>query len=339
MLVRKLDDFHVHVRQRGILSSVLPYSMSQCARALLMPNTVPAITTPEILEAYQREVALNVNGAMFEPLFTFKITPQVKVSDVLVMKAMGAVAGKAYPCGVTTNSNDGISNWCDVEPILEVMEKLDLVLCLHGEHPGDFSSANREYAFVEIILPRLIKDFPRLRIVLEHISDKYSVQVVREAPDTVAATITLHHLMCTVDDVIGDKLNPSCFCKPIPKTKDDQSALVMAACSGNPKFFFGSDSAPHLIANKYCEAGAAGVYSAPVMLPALFEFFIDQFPNYGPDYFDLFATKNGAKFYRLPQHDQTVELIEDPWIVPNNCDGITPFLNGKTLKYQLQGGR
>jgi len=337
MRIRKLDDFHLHARQGDLLKAVLPHSIQQCARALLMPNVTPPITSPARLdeyvdEAFHETVPLN---SKFLPYFTFKITDSLDWYKVLLMLRNNRllIAGKAYPVGVTTNSEDGVGDWNKVYPILEIMQERGIVLCIHGEEPG-VPVLEREEVFIEKHLQTLVTRFPKLKIVIEHVSNASTLMAIESAPDTVAGTITLHHLIVTLDELLGNTLNPSLFCKPIVKREQDRSELRWAAIR-KTKCFFGSDSAPHLINKKYCECGAAGVYSAPVLIPALYELLEEMSPTTAMEMYEEFATRRGARFYGLEEHNQTVELIEEPWTVPDSIDGVVPFLAGKRLKYKV----
>jgi dihydroorotase len=332
LTLRSVDDFHVHLRQGDMLTQVLPYTALHCARALVMPNTTPPILTAEDLLNYQKEIEAAIpKGSAFKPLMTFKVVPGTTPAQVKELKAAGAVAGKLYPEGVTTNSEDGVSDFKALYPVYEAMQKEGLVLCLHGEVPGVFS-LDRESAFLST-LHQLAKDFPDLRIVLEHATTAEAIAMVESLPANVAATLTVHHLRITLDDVIGDKINPHHFCKPIAKRPEDRSALVKAATSGNPKFFLGTDSAPHSVESKECACGAAGVYTAPVMLPVLAELFEEMGAL---EKLEAFTSEFGAKFYGLPLNETHLTLIKKPWTVEATYNGVVPFMAGKELQWHVQ---
>lgn len=309
-----------------------------------MPNTLPPITDAESLIAYRKQIlaaAKRVDDS-FQPLMTFKIMP-VNATDaetlVSALKVAGAIAGKLYPQGVTTNSGDGVRNIGDLFPVFAAMEHYGLVFCVHGEDPDTFC-LDREEAF----LPKLesvVKAFPKLKIVLEHVSTKAAVDWVKSMPDRVAATMTIHHLLFTLDDMLGGHLNPHLFCKPLIKTPRDRDALAAAALSGSPKFFFGSDSAPHTKVSKECDCGAAGVYSMTVSLPLLASFF----ENAGKlDVFENFVSKFGADFYGLPLNDQFVELSKENWKVPKVVHtgevgvegGVVPLAAGTEINWRIK---
>jgi dihydroorotase len=329
--LRKIDDMHVHLRQADMLRSVLPHTALQCERALIMPNTTPPILTADDLVSYKRSI-VDALGTIegFTPLMTFKIVPSTTSDEIRLLKDKGATAGKLYPDGVTTNSEGGVVDFKSLYPVYETMQEVGLVLCLHGEMPGVFSM-DRESAFL-MTLREISRDFPNLKLVLEHATTRDAVLCVLELPANVAASLTVHHLYLTLDDIIGDRLNPHAFCKPIAKRPEDRDALIEAALSGNPKFFLGSDSAPHPIPSKECSCGAAGVYSAPVLLPALYELFErhNRLERLEP-----FTSEFAAKFYGLPLNQSTVTLQEDYWTVPDQYDEVRPFLAGTKLRWKV----
>ncbi|MBU6389666.1 dihydroorotase, partial [Patescibacteria group bacterium] len=240
------------------------------------------------------------------------------------------VAGKLYPEGVTTNSEDGVNDIPALYPVFERMAKEEFILCLHGERPGVFS-LDRETAFLPV-LEEIATRFPNLKIVLEHVTTEAAVELVKKLPDTVAATITVHHLYLTLDDVIGDKIRPHHFCKPVAKRPEDRAALLAAATSGNPKFFLGTDSAPHAVETKECEAGCAGVYTAPVAIPLLAEIFERQ---NALDQLEGFTSFFGAEWYGLPPNAAHITLQKQEWIVPDRCGTVVPFRAGKKLTWKV----
>lgn len=326
------DDFHAHLRQGEALPFYVRDLAKQFGRALVMPNTIPPMTSVSSIVKYREEIlcaAKEVNPDFF-PLMTFKILPGYTESELLEMKRAGVIAGKYYPMGVTTNSEDGISDLESVLPVIALMEKLELVLCIHGEEPSAFC-LEREEAFLDKV-EFLAQKFPKLKIVLEHLSTEKAVACVESLPETVAATITVHHLMMTLDDVIGNSLRPHHFCKPIPKFPKDREAIRRVVFSGNPKFFLGTDSAPHEKEKKECPCGAAGVYSAPVAIPLLAQ----EFERAGalarlPDFVGGF----GADFYGLSRPTQKIRLIKKPWKIPNLFHNAVPLAAGETLNWSL----
>lgn len=321
------DDFHVHLRQGELLKNYAKTVAKEFGRILVMPNTVPPIASAENVRDYYAQI--KSAAPQLDLLMTFKLNAKISADELVKMKEAGVVAGKYYPAGVTTNSEDGVSEFESIFPVVAEMEKLGLVLCIHGEEPSAFC-LDREKEFirrVEILAER----FPKLRIVFEHLSTAAAVEAVKRLPANVAATITAHHLIHTLDDVIGGSLQPHHFCKPLPKRPEDRKALREAAFSGNPKFFFGSDSAPHAQSKKECCCGAAGVYSAPVAIPVLIQLFesanaLDKLPN--------FIAGFGADFYGIPRPTKTVTYINSPWTVPANVDGAIPLFANQTLNWQ-----
>ncbi len=327
LTLRLPDDFHVHLRQGEDLPVYVRRAAGQFARILVMPNLTPPVTTPAALQNYRRQI-LNV-GTSLKPLLAFKVLTSHAPEDIEPLKAAGAVAGKIYPEGVTTNSEDGVRDFRALSPFLEAMQDAGLVLCLHGEKPGAFV-LDREVAFLEDFR-RIAKNFPRLRIVLEHVSTKAAVEAVQELPSNVAATITLHHLEITLDDVMGGKLRPHLFCKPLAKRPEDRDALRMAAFSGNPKFFFGSDSAPHRRDRKECAEGCAGIYTMPVAMESLIGLFesAGKLPR-----LEDFTSSFGADFYRVPRSVETASWVRQPWMVPELTDGSVPYRAGESLSWR-----
>lgn len=293
-----------------------------------MPNLVPAVTNGGDVDAYRRRIVA-VSPVSFWPLMTFKLLPATRREDVVDAHGAGAVAGKLYPEGVTTNSEDGVSDVRSLYPALEAMQDCGLILCVHGERPGSFV-LDREQDYLPV-LTQIVTDFPRLRVVLEHVTTAAAVAWVSGMRDRVAATITVHHLLTTLDDVIGGSLDPHAFCKPVPKCPSDRDTLVRAAISGDPRFFLGTDSAPHSIDRKE-RSGCAGVFSAPVALEALVQVFEDSGRLDG---LEAFASEHGARFYGIPLNEGHVSLVRDPWTVPDSYGEHRPFLAGRELRWRL----
>jgi len=327
IVIRTPDDMHVHLRQGRALAKYARRTAASFARALVMPNLLPPVATPQVLTAYRDLIRRSAPG--FEPLMTFKLLPGMTAELVASLKESGAVAGKYYPEGVTTNAEDGIRNVNELYPILEVMEELGLVLCIHGEDPAA-PVLERERRF----LPQfgeMARRFPRLKMVLEHVSTKEAVDLVRALPGTIAATVTVHHLLFTLEDMMASGLHPELYCKPVVKTEADREAIREAVLEGNPKFFFGSDSAPHPAAAKTASPAAAGVYSAPVAVPLLLEFFETR-RRLGS--LEGFISRFGARFYGLPILEGTAEWVKAPWKVPRVLDGAIPLCAGRELSWQ-----
>jgi dihydroorotase len=331
LTMRRPDDFHVHLRDGWTLKQVVSATAGVFARALVMPNTQPPILDARDAIRYRSEILNAWNRSGFTPLMTIQIVDATTPETVRTASQAGVVAGKLYPAGVTTNSENGATDVKALYPVFEEMERVDMALCLHGEEPGEFC-LERESYFLDA-LEQLAGSFPKLRIVLEHLSSREAVETVLALPETVAATITAHHLLLTLDDIVGDKLQPHHFCKPLPKTPLDRAALIEAAVSGDPKFFFGSDSAPHRVPTKECEAGAAGVFSAPSALATLAAVFEDEG---GLERLEDFVSGHGARFYGLQPNEGTITLERRPWKVPRRyCDEFVPFMADKTLAWRL----
>lgn len=327
--IRRPDDWHVHLRDGALLGDVACDTARHFARALVMPNLTPPVRTGEEALAYRERILATTQGLDFTPLMTIKLLPETSAEWVAGAKQAGVVAGKLYPQGVTTNSEDG---WSEIEALDEAfaaMEEAGLVLCLHGEAPDAFC-LDRELRFVEDTLPSIAERFPKLRIVLEHVSTRAGVKAVR-ALSNVAGTITAHHLLLTLDDVIGGALHPHLFCKPIAKRPEDRDNLVTAALSSD-SFFLGTDSAPHLRGNKECPSGCAGVYTAPVALGLVAEVFD---AHDALDHLQAFTSERGARFYDVPLNEGQITLRRGTWPVPADYAGVVPMRAGKTLAWQV----
>ena len=337
--LRRFDDMHCHFRTGPFLAKVLPYTTRYAGRAITMPNTRPrAVLTAEDVIRYRNEIETALkrmpDPPSFEPLMTIEIrdgtTPQI-VTQAL---SAGAIAGKIYPLGVTTNSDEGLRDFFggDISETFRAMQDLGMPLLLHGEidQPQTLVT-KREWAFLPILL-KLAEKFPRLKIVLEHISTKEAVSSVFKLGNNVAATITAHHLCLTLNDVIGSGVQPHNACAPMPKDFDDRDALIEAATSGDSKFFLGSDSAPHPREKKECSRGACGVFTAPVLPEILAEVFerarcLCRLEN--------FTSRFGAKFYGLPLNKGFIRLVRKEWTVPHQMGSVVPFMAGAKLRWRL----
>jgi len=335
------DDFHVHLRQGAALALYTQDLAANFGRALIMPNTLPPVRDPAGLIAYRDQIVTAAQSAIpaggsFIPLMSFKLLGDMLATNIAPLKAAGAVAAKLYPQGATTNAQDGVAEIETLFPVFQALQDENIVLCIHSEDPQAFC-LDREKAFLPHIRS-ILQAFPRLRVVIEHASTAEAVQFVLDGPDRLGATITVHHLLYDLDAVIGDHLQPHMFCKPVLKRPEDKLALQHAVSSGHPRFFFGSDSAPHDRVKKECDCGAAGVYSAPVALPLLAEFFST---HANQTTMQNFIARNGALFYGLPlPGDQpgagTVELTEQPWTVPAQYHGVVPLAAGSTLGWSVR---
>lgn len=326
------DDFHIHLRQGLALTSYTRDAALSFGRVLVMPNTSPPIRTPvEAVKYRERIVAAARDAEGFEPLMTFHIDTAMREPEVSALAEAGVVAGKLYPRGVTTNSGDGVSSIRAAYPVFEAMEAAGLVLCIHGELPDRFV-LERESAFLPV-LREIAGSFPRLRVVLEHVSSAAGIRAVRDLPDTVAGTITVHHLLFTLDDVVGELLRPHRFCKPIAKRPEDREALREAALSADPCFFFGSDSAPHPVSSKECDGGCAGIYSAPTAVPILLSLF-ERHSDL--DSFVAFTARNGARFYGLPETNVRVRYTRSCWAVAERASDIVALGAGERLEWKAE---
>ena len=330
--MRKPDDFHLHLRNGAMLRAVLPHSMRQFKRAIIMPNTTPPIRDVADLVRYRTEILDAVGTDGFEPLMTFEIVEATMPQSVKRMKKAGAIAGKIYPRSMTTNSEDGVEDYDTIYPVLAEMEQCNMPALFHGEAPDPTVFCLEREAKFLTILHDIARTFPRLKIVMEHVTTSKAVESIALLPDTVAATITAHHLFLTLNDVIGDKLEPHHFCKPVAKRASDRASLLAAATSGNPKFFLGTDSAPHLREKKECMAGCAGVYTAPVAMPFLAELFEGQ-EKIGR--LEAFTSEFGARFYGLPFNQETITLEREAFSVPYEYDGVVPFRAGTSIGWSL----
>lgn len=333
------DDWHLHLRDGAMLGSVLSATARCFARAIVMPNLKPPVTTVAAAEAYrQRIVAALPEDMSFEPLMTLYLTDNTSPDEIRRAAESDFVhAVKYYPAGATTNSDSGVTDLGHARPALEAMQKFDLPLLLHGEvtDPG-IDIFDREAVFTERELQPLVRDFPELRMVLEHVTTQDAVDFVIDASDRIAATITVHHLLLNRNAMFVGGLRPHHYCLPIVKREEHRRALVAAATSGNPKFFLGTDSAPHLRGAKESDCGCAGVYSAPVAL----ELYAEVFEMAGAlDRLEGFASMHGPDFYGLPRNPGTITLTRTEWQVPDvmdmNSGPLVPLRAGQTLRWQF----
>ena len=327
--IRKPSDMHLHLRQGDMLKTTVRDASAWFAQGVVMPNTVPAINTPERLISYRDEILSLASG--FKPIMSFKLYKGMSASAVKAMADAGAVLGKLYPAGVTTNSEDGVKSWLDIKEALGAMSDLNLVLSIHCEWPDSFC-LEREYEYHREFAA-IAKAYPDLRMVFEHISDHRSIDFVTGLPDRVAGTITAHHLLLTLDDVIGANMNPHTFCKPVVKGPKDRETLQQAAFSGSPKFFFGSDSAPHLKAKKESGSAAGGIYSSPVAVPLMAQLFEE---NGQLEKLENFMSVYGPAFYGIKPAESHITLVQKKSTIPDVIDGIVPLYAGKTVSWSIK---
>jgi dihydroorotase len=333
LVLPRPDDFHAHLRRGPEMGAYALRHAASFGRALVMPNTKPPVASAAEIGSYRREIlaatATRSDGS-FEPLMSFKLRARMSRAAVLSCAEAGAVAGKYYPAGATTNSEDGIADPESVDEALDAMEEAGLPLCVHGESP-DAPALDREAAFLPVV-EGLLGRHPRLRIVMEHISTIESLDFLRRAGERVAATVTAHHLLCTLEDLLGDELNPHYFCRPVLKAARHVDALRDAVLRGEERLFFGSDSAPHARPAKEGRGAAAGIYASPSAIPALADFF-DREGRIGS--LESFVARRGAAFYGLEPPRGSLELVRGVWTVPEELDGAVPFLARRSLGWRL----
>ncbi|OQX28940.1 MAG: dihydroorotase [Spirochaeta sp. LUC14_002_19_P3] len=322
------DDWHVHLRQGAPMAAYARAHGASFGRILAMPNTIPPLVGPEDITAYSRKAEAAAPG--LKVLSAFRLMPRMSRADIAALAAAGIPAGKYYPDGATTNSQGGLTSWRDAAEAIAAMEEFHLILCIHGENP-DAPVLDREAAFLPIF-EQIRQAHPQLKMILEHVSSAEGVHAVRTDSGPSAATVTVQHLLFTLDDLIGGLLNPHLFCKPVVKTQAHRAAIQEAVLSGHPRFFFGSDSAPHDKKHKHSDTCPAGAYTAPMILPALASFFHqeDALNRLKPFLCDL-----GREFYGLPPNRGTVLLEKKPWTVPAESEGCVPLMAGETLPWRI----
>ena len=336
------DDWHLHLRDGEALKAVLPHSARQFARAIIMPNLRPPVTTVAAAEAYRaRIVAALPEGASFEPLMTLYLTDNTPADEIRRAADSGFVkAVKLYPAGATTNSDAGVTDLRKCDAALAEMEKLGMPLLVHGEVTDPaIDIFDRESVFIETVLQPLLARRPGLRVVFEHITTADAAQFVASAGENVAATITAHHLLYNRNAIFTGGVRPHYYCLPVLKREKHRAALVAAATSGSHKFFLGTDSAPHARSTKEAACGCAGCYTAHAAL----ELYAEAFEAAGAlDRLEAFASFNGPDFYRLPRNSTTATLERQSWIVPEafafvGGDPLVPLRAGESLGWRLVG--
>ena len=333
------DDWHLHLRDGALMQSVLPDTARQFARAIVMPNLRPPVTVTEQAQAYRAGIiAALPAGAKFEPLMTLYLTDNTTAQEIGRARESGIIhAVKLYPAGATTNSDAGVSDIRKAYPALEEMQRCGMPLLVHGEVTDQAVDIfDREAVFIERVLIPLLRDLPQLRVVFEHITTRDAVQFVTDAPDTVAATITAHHLLYNRNALFSGGLRPHYFCLPVLKRETHREALGIAAVSGNPKFFLGTDSAPHAQHTKETACGCAGIYTAH----AAIELYAEAFERLGAlDKLEGFASFYGADFYRLPRNTGKITLRKEEWQVPDSCafgeHHLIPLRAGEFITWKM----
>jgi dihydroorotase len=333
LAIRRPDDWHVHLRDGEMLRRVAPYTARQFARAIVMPNLVRPITTVEAAAAYRDRIVQAV-GPGFTPLMTCYLADDTSPDEI----ARGFeedvwVAAKLYPAGATTNSAGGVTDIRRIYPVLERMERIGMVFCVHGEVTDpDVDVFDREAVFIDRVLEPITHDFPALKIVFEHITTDEAAQFVESAGDNIAATVTPQHLIINRNAIFAGGLRPHAYCLPVAKREKHRLAVRKAATSDSSKFFLGTDSAPHSREAKESACGCAGLFNAPFAL----ESYVQVFEEEGAlEKFENFASMNGPRFYGLPINEETVTLERSELKVPDEIEGLVPFRTGETLRWKL----
>jgi dihydroorotase len=333
------DDWHLHVRDGAHLASVVPFTARQFARAIIMPNLKPPVTTVAAAAAYRQRILQAVPaGLLFEPLMTLYLTDSTSPKEILAAKQSGFIVGaKLYPSGATTNSDAGVTAIEKIFPVLEAMQQADLVLQVHGEVTEQSVDVfDREKVFIDRVMSDIVERFPKLRIVFEHVTTREGVQFVKAARAGIGATITPQHLLLNRNAIFQGGIRPHHYCLPVLKREHDRQALVEAATGNDARFFLGTDSAPHARHTKENACGCAGVFSAH----AAIELYAEAFEAAGRlDRLQAFASERGADFYGLPRNTTKITLKRAEWSPPAvyrfGDDELTPFRAGERIAWQL----
>lgn len=336
LTIRRPDDWHVHLRDGEMLAMVAPYTARQFARAIVMPNLAPPITTVAAALTYRDRIRAAVpTGSGFEPLMTCYLTDHADPEELRRGHEQGAWLGaKLYPAHATTNSAQGVIEVATLHPAFETMQRLGVPLLVHGEVTDpEIDVFDREAVFIDRVLAGLVRDFPALKIVFEHITTAEAVAFVEAAGPPLAATVTPQHLILNRNALFDGGLRPHAYCLPVVKREGHRLALRRAATSGSPKFFLGTDSAPHGVARKESACGCAGIFNAAFALEAYATVFEEEGAL---DRFEGFASEHGARFYGLPLNEGTVTLERAPVAVPAMIAGVVPFLAGETLRWRVR---
>ena len=332
------DDWHLHVRDGAALQTVVPHTAAQFGRAIIMPNLKPPVTTAELAMAYKARIMAAVpKGVTFEPLMTLYLTDNLPPAEIVKAKAAGVVACKLYPAGATTNSDAGVTDLKKIYPTLEAMQKVGMLLLVHGEvTSSDIDLFDREAAFIDTQLIPLRRDFPELKIVFEHITTQDAADYVMAADRFVGATLTAHHLLYNRNAIFTGGIRPHYYCLPVLKRETHRVALLNAATSGNTRFFLGTDSAPHPAHLKEHASGCAGCYTAHAAL----EMYAEAFDSVGKlAQLEAFASFNGADFYGLPRNTGTITLKREAWTPPESFQfgeaELKPLRSGEALPWRV----
>jgi len=341
LVIRQPDDWHVHLRDGAILESVANYTARQFARAIVMPNLSEPVTTVAAAIGYRDRINKALDGDLaFTPLMTCYLTDTISIGEIEKGFKEGVfTAAKLYPANATTNSSHGVTDIRHIRPVLEAMQRIGMPLLIHGEvTDNDIDIFDREAVFIETILKSLITDFPELRIVLEHITTADAVAFVKECGPTLGATITPHHLEFNRSAMFEGGIRPHLYCLPIAKREKHRLALRQAATSGSPKFFLGTDSAPHAVETKETACGCAGIFNAPFAIESYAKVFEEE---QALDKLEAFASEFGPRFYGLPLNAGKVRLERKAISVPEILDvadtGVVPFHAGAQLNWRFAG--
>lgn len=339
--IRVPDDWHLHLRDGEEMASVVGFTAERFARAIIMPNLRPPITDTAAAIAYRERILSALpHHLQLTPLMTLYLTDNLSPEEITVAKESQSVyAAKLYPAGATTNSESGVTSLNRIYPVLEAMQRLEMPLLVHGEATDpEIDVFDREKRFIDDALTPLVRDFPGLRIVFEHVTTTDAVQFVSEAPDNVAATITPHHLLYNRNAIFAGGIRPHYYCLPVLKRERHRRALLSAATSGNPKFFLGTDSAPHSLGAKESSCGCAGIFSAHAAL----ELYAEAFEAADSlDRLEGFASNHGPDFYRLPRNQGRLRLRRESWQVPDSYvfgnSRVIPLRAGEAMAWRLVG--
>src|SRR5450755_4099379 len=337
--ITRPDDWHAHLRDGDLMESVVGATARQFARAIVMPNLKPPVVSVKDAKAYRdRIIAALPKGPSFEPLMTLYLTDETPAAQIEKAHAAGFVkAVKYYPAGATTHSASGVTDLRKCDAVLDAMQAAGMPLLMHGEVTDpEVDVFDREVVFLERTLAPLVKRFPKLKIVLEHITTHEAAAFVERAPETVGATITVHHLLMNRNALFAGGMRPHHYCLPVLKSEDDRVAIVHAATSGSPKFFLGTDSAPHARHAKEAACGCAGIFSAHAGI----ELYAEVFDAAGQLHrLESFASEFGADFYGLPKNEERITLSRDPWPVPQSFafgdDALIPLRAGGQIKWRI----
>ena len=339
LTIRRPDDWHLHFRDGDTMRAVVPHTARQFARAIVMPNLAPPVTTTALASAYRERILDAVpDGTDFTPLMTAYLTDETDADDLAAGHADSVLtAAKLYPAGATTNSAHGVTDVRNIMGVLERMAEIGMPLCVHGEvTTPDIDIFDREAMFIDRVLQPLVDQLPQLKVIFEHITTMQAVSFVESAGPNVAATITPQHLHINRNDILVGGIRPHMYCLPVAKREQHRLALRGAATSGSPKYFLGTDSAPHHRHDKESDCGCAGIFNAPFALESYVQVFDDE-DALGN--FEAFASLNGPNFYGMAPNEERITLEKAPVDVPREVDGgaapIVPFNAGETLAWRL----